>query len=392
MRLVASIAAIAALVTPGQQWWLEDYGFSTLNLTGRDVTIAVIDTGVDDSHPDLIGKVIAGRDFSGVGSPDGTSPVGPAGHHGTMVASLIAGQGSELAGVRGIAPAASLLSLSVGAGIKGADTDNQIAQAVVWAVDQGADIINISLSRNSKNWPKSWDSAFSYAFENDVLIVAASGNRLGEISNPTAPATIPGVVAVGGVSRDRVGAQFASTTGISLAVTAPAEQLYGSFPGGEVRQWSGSSAAAPLVSGLLALMKEADPSASANDLIQRLIGSSTDLGEPGFDAVYGFGVINPKLAVESLLTAEQNPLGSLTKWIELYRPSSSEAEVELVTPDQPQELLRPTTNESESVVISEISSSNAVSWWSNPLLYWVLAPLAPLLWILVRSKRSRSQS
>ena len=392
MRLVASIAAIAALVTPGQQWWLEDYGFSTLNLTGRDVTIAVIDTGVDDSHPDLIGKVIAGRDFSGVGSPDGTSPVGPAGHHGTMVASLIAGQGSELAGVRGIAPAASLLSLSVGAGIKGADTDNQIAQAVVWAVDQGADIINISLSRNSKNWPKSWDRAFSYAFENDVLIVAASGNRLGEISNPTAPATIPGVVAVGGVSRDRVGAQFASTTGISLAVTAPAEQLYGSFPGGEVRQWSGSSAAAPLVSGLLALMKEADPSASANDLIQRLIGSSTDLGEPGFDAVYGFGVINPKLAVESLLTAEQNPLGSLTKWIELYRPSSSEAEVELVTPDQPQELLRPTTNESESVVISEISSSNAVSWWSNPLLYWVLAPLAPLLWILVRSKRSRSQS
>ena len=392
MRLVASIAAIAALVTPGQQWWLEDYGFSTLNLTGRDVTIAVIDTGVDDSHPDLIGKVIAGRDFSGVGSPDGTSPVGPAGHHGTMVASLIAGQGSELAGVRGIAPAAALLSLSVGAGIKGADTDNQIAQAVVWAVDQGADIINISLSRNSKNWPKSWDRAFSYAFENDVLIVAASGNRLGEISNPTAPATIPGVVAVGGVSRDRVGAQFASTTGISLAVTAPAEQLYGSFPGGEVRQWSGSSAAAPLVSGLLALMKEADPSASANDLIQRLIGSSTDLGEPGFDAVYGFGVINPKLAVESLLTAEQNPLGSLTKWIELYRPSSSEAEVELVTPDQPQELLRPTTNESESVVISEISSSNAVSWWSNPLLYWVLAPLAPLLWILVRSKRSRSQS
>ncbi len=392
MRLVAAIAAVAALVTPGEQWWLSDYGFSELPFSGKGVTIAVIDTGIDDTHPDLVGTVIAGRDFSGVGAPDGTAGVGPAGHHGTMVASLIAGQGSDLAGVKGVAPEAKLLALSVGAGIKGADTDTQIAQAVVWAVDQGADIINISLSRNSKSWPKSWDSAFSYAFENDVVVVAASGNRLGEQSNPSAPATMPGVVAVGGVSKERVGAEFASTTGISLAVTAPAEDLIGSYPGGQVRQWDGSSAAAPLVSGLLALMLEADPSASANDLIQRLIASSSDLGEPGFDAVYGFGVIDPEAAVESKLTSQQNPLGSLAEWVRLYRPGSSEQEAELITPDQPAQSQPELTTVSESVSNPDLTSSNAVSWWLNPLLYWVLAPLAPLLWIFLRSKRSRNQS
>ena len=392
MRLVAAVAALAALVTPSQQWWLDDYGFSQLEQTGKGVTIAVIDTGIDDTHPDLVGTVIAGRDFSGVGAPDGTAGVGPAGHHGTMVASLIAGQGSDLVGVRGVAPGANLLSLSVGAGIKGADTDTQIAQAVVWAVDQGADIINISLSRNSKTWPKSWDSAFGYAFENDVVVVAASGNRLGEQANPSAPATIPGVVAVGGVSKDRVGAEFASTTGISLAVTAPAEDLVGSYPGGQVRDWAGSSAAAPLVSGLMALMLEADPSASANDLIQRLIASSTDLGEPGFDAVYGFGVIDPRAAVESRLTAEQNPLGSLTEWVRLYRPSSNEQEAELLTPDQPAQSEVELVQTSESATNADLSDPNAVSWWLNPLLYWVLAPLAPLLWIYLRSKRDRNQS
>ncbi len=392
MRLAAAIAALASLVSPGQQWWLDDYGFTGLEQTGEGVTIAVIDTGIDDTHPDLAGVVIGGRDFSGVGSPDGTSGVGPAGHHGTMVASLIAGQGSDLVGVRGVAPNSKLLSLSVGAGIKGSDTDTQIAQAVVWAVDQGADIINISLSRNSKSWPKSWDSAFSYAFEKDVVVVAASGNRLGELSSPSAPATMPGVVAVGGVSKDLVGAEFASTTGISLAVTAPAEDLVGSYPGGQVRDWEGSSAAAPLVSGLLALMLEADPSASANDLIQRLIATSTDLGEPGFDAVYGFGVIDPGSAVASKLTAEQNPLGSLDRWVKLYRPGSSEQEAELVTPDQPVQPTPESTLISESVENADLSSSNAVSWWLNPLLYWVLAPLAPLLWIFLRAKRGRNQS
>lgn len=391
MRLVAAAIALLAPLTASGQWWITDYGFDQTSLSGKGAVVAVIDTGIDDSHPDLQGTVLSGRDFSGAGAPDGTAPVGPAGYHGTMVASLIAGQGSA-GGVRGVAPEAKLLALSIGVGVQGADTDLQIAQAIRWAVDEGADVINISLSRNSRSWPKSWDEAFSYAFENDVVIVASSGNRVGESANPTAPATIPGVVAVGGLAKDKSGAQLASTTGIALAVTAPAEDLMGSFPGGEVRKWSGSSAAAPLVSGLLALMIEADPKATANDLIQRLIATTTDLGEPGFDAIYGFGAINPKSAVESKLTASQNPLGSLEQWIKLYRAGSSEPEASIKTPDLPEQVAFSEQEVTAVATKSDLSASNAVSWWSNPLLYWVLAPLALLLWFALRSRQGKKQS
>lgn len=392
MRLVAALVALASTLSPADQWWLAAYGFSSITQTGKGVTVAVIDTGIDDTHPDLAGTVVGGRDFSGLGAPDGTAGVGPASYHGTMVASLIAGQASDVAGVRGVAPDAKLLSLSVGAGVEGADTDTQISQAVIWAVDHGADVINISLSRDSRTWPKSWDRAFSYAFENDVVVVAASGNKLGEASKPSAPATMPGVVAVGGLSKAGEGAVQATTTGISLAVTAPAEELWGSYPGGSVREWSGSSAAAPLVAGLLALMIEADPQASANDLIQRLVGTSKDLGLPGFDAIYGFGAIDPVQAVASTLTAEQNPLGSLSEWVRLYRPGSLEEQGELLTPEQPIESGSTPDVQLSTSENTDLSASNDVAWWSNPILYWVLAPVAPLLWFVLRLKRRRDQS
>ena len=392
MRLVAALVALTSTLSPADQWWLDAYGFSSISQTGKGVTVAVIDTGIDDTHPDLVGTVVGGRDFSGLGAPDGTAPVGPASYHGTMVASLIAGQGSPGAGVRGVAPDAQLLSLSVGAGVSGADTDTQISQAVIWAVDQGADVINISLSRDSRTWPKSWDRAFSYAFEKDVVIVAASGNKVGEASKPSAPATMPGVVAVGGLSKTGEGALQATTTGISLAVTAPAEELWGSYPNGGVREWSGSSAAAPLVTGLLALMIEADPQASANDLIQRLLGTANDLGQPGFDAIYGFGAIDPTEAVASTLTAEQNPLGSLSEWVKLYRPGSLEEQGELLTPEQPLELNPYPEAQISASQNTDLSVSNDVAWWLNPILYWVLAPFAPLLWFVLRLKRRRDQS
>ncbi len=392
MRLIAALVALASTISPADMWWLDSYGFSSIPQTGKGVTVAVIDTGIDDTHPDLSGTVVGGRDFSGLGAPDGTAPVGPASYHGTMVASLIAGQGSDVAGVRGVAPGAKLLSLSVGAGVEGADTDTQISQAVIWAVNQGADVINISLSRDSRTWPKSWDRAFSYAFENDVVIVAASGNKVGEASKPSAPATMPGVVAVGGLSKAGAGAQQATTTGISLAVTAPAEELWGSYPGGTVREWSGSSAAAPLVTGLLALMIEADPQASANDLIQRLLGTADDLGQPGFDAIYGFGAINPEDAVASTLTSEQNPLGSLSEWVKLYRPGSLEEQGELLTPEQPVEISPSSEPQLSASQNTDLSASNDVAWWSNPILYWVLAPFAPLLWFVLRLKRRRDRS
>jgi hypothetical protein len=271
--------------------------------------------------------------------------------------------------------------------VPGSDTDAQIAQAVRWAVDHDADIINLSLTRNSQTWPKSWDNAFSYAFENDVIVVAAAGNRSDKSSRPSAPATIPGVVSVGGVTKFKQPAE-ASAAGLGVAISAPAEDLLGAYPGEGYRVWDGSSAAAPLVSGLLALMSQADPEASAHDLIQRLLVSATDLGEPGFDANFGHGLINPTAALQSRDVSAQNPLGSLANWIEQYRSSAQEEQSELVVPAEP----APVATEEQTELIQQeenlepVGQSNSEPWL-NPLLYWLLAPLAPLLWIVLRRKR-----
>ena len=381
------LGLLLAPATIADNWWIQSYGFDQTKLDGSGVTIAVIDTGIDTSHPDLAGTVVDGVDFSTVGVPNGTSGVGSSAFHGTMVASLIAGQGSAESGVIGVAPKAKLLSISIGLGVPGSDTDAQIAQAVRWAVDHDADIINLSLTRNSQVWPKSWDQAFSYAFENDVIVVAAAGNRSDKSATPSAPATIPGVVSVGGVTKNQEPAE-ASTAGLGVAISAPAEDLLGAYPGESYRVWDGSSAAAPLVSGLLALMSQADPKASANDLIQRLVSSATDLGEPGFDANYGHGLINPKAALSSKALAEDNPLGSLANWIKQYRSATDEEQSELVVPDQPMPVSAEATLDAAPAKENlEPVSQSPFEAWLNPLLYWLLAPLAPLLWIVLRRKR-----
>ena len=385
MRLALSLALLMGSLTPDQLWWLED--FREVPQQGQGVVVAVIDTGIDASHPDLAGVVVGGTDLSGLGTPRGTSGVGPSAFHGTMVASLIAGQGSEASGVLGAAPGVELLSVSIGLGVPGADTDDQIAKGIIWAVDNGADIINLSLTRNSPVWPRSWDEAFSYAFENGVVVVAAAGNRADGSGRPSAPATIPGVVSVGGVNRNLEPAE-ASVEGLNIAVVAPAEGLLGSYPSETYRTWDGSSAAAPLVSGLLARMLEKDPAATANDLIARLISSAEDLGDPGVDAAYGFGLIQPALAVESTVTSEANPLGALANWIELYRPSATEDSSELVLPATP----KPQASNAEALsasasLVPQSSLSAQANGELNPILYWLLVPLAPLLWFALRRGR-----
>ncbi|MET0806817.1 MAG: S8 family serine peptidase, partial [Lacisediminihabitans sp.] len=231
--LVASPASADSI--RDREYWLSGYGFTTAwnSTRGAGATVAVIDTGVDGSVPDLAGAVTGGTDVSGVGSPNGQKPVGEDSAHGTMVASLLAGRGHGAgAGVIGVAPAANILAVSVGFGVGAVDADDQIAQAVRWSVDHGADIINMSLTRNTLDWPPSWDAAFLYAMQHDVIVVAAAGNRGSGTTEVGAPATMPGVVVVAGVDRNGKASFDASSQGITLTVSAPSENLVGVGPGG----------------------------------------------------------------------------------------------------------------------------------------------------------------
>ena len=330
---LVAIPTVPAAADPVRdaQYWLDEYGIRTAwTVTqGAGVTIAIIDTGVDGTVPELRGAVIGGTDFSGLGSANGQTPVGSSGsEHGTLVASLAAGRGTGVnTGVIGAAPAANILSISVGFGEGDVDPDEQIAAAVRWAVDHGADVINMSLTRNTLAWPESWDQAFLYAQQSDVVVVAAAGNRGSGTTVVGAPATMPGVLTVAGVDRSGQASFDASSQGITLGVSAPSEELVGVAPGGLVMRWGGTSGATPIVAGIVALVRAAHPELDAANVINRIVATARDVGESGPDTLYGFGLVDAAAAVSAdVPLVDANPMGDLAEWIRLYRRADVEPE------------------------------------------------------------------
>lgn len=348
------------------EYWLTDYRIvdAWKQSTGSGVTVAVIDTGVDGTHPDLVDNVLEGYDASGEGSPNGWQGLGVEPMHGTEVASLIAGHGHNVsgipkiagqpgkpAGVIGVAPDAKILPISLNM-VSNAEKsiDEQIPAAVRYAVDHGAQVINLSIGSNKTTWPKSWDDAFAYAEEKGVVVVASAGNRGSGITQVGAPATIPGVLTVGGVDRQREASKGSSTQGISIGVTAPSNDMIAAAPGNKYMIWSGSSASAPLVSGLAALIKSKYPNLSAAQIIQRITESADDTGATGRDPVYGFGIINPLMALDSSTPqdATENPLGSLKAWIAVHRRQ------EVPAPTPADASATPVHEEGETIVKAKI--------------------------------------
>lgn len=338
-----------------RQYWLEQSGIVKAweVSQGEGVKVAIIDSGVDVDHKDLKGAVVGGIDMSGAGNDKGSKGIGAEPEHGTLVATMLAGRGHTAPtatpstgapkdsssasssakpketvgagpdGVIGVAPKAELLSISVWLGTEnpsGKNIDDQIPAAVTWAVDQGAKVINMSLGSTSTAWPQSWDDAFAYAEANDVVIVAAAGNRKSGSEQVGAPATIPGILAVGGLDKDGTASIDSSSQGISIGVSAPAEDLAGGLPGGGYASWSGTSGAAPIVSGVAALIRSKYPEMSAAQVINRIISTAKPKGEGIPNAIYGYGILD----AEAALTAEvpevtANPMGSISEWIRVHR-------------------------------------------------------------------------
>lgn len=333
-RLTAAFAVAATLLIAPQapayadvyrdaEWWIDDYGISEAwNTTrGKGVTIAVLDTGVDGDHPDLRGAVVGGADMSGKGSADGQQALGLEGEHGTMVASLLAGRPTGTTGVIGVAPEASILSVSMSFElVDTVPSDQQIARGITWSVDHGADIIVMSFTRNTPGWPRSWDTAFRYAADNDVLIVAATGNRASGTTVVGAPATIPGVLVVAGATAAGDISNYSSAPGITIAVAAASEGLVGSVPGGARRFWSGTSGAAPIVAGIAALVMSAHPELDVANIVNRIITTAHPVGIDTPNVEAGFGIVDAAAAVaDTIPGVVANPLGDLGEWVRLHR-------------------------------------------------------------------------
>ena len=326
-----------------RQYWLGDYGFiQAWKITkGAGVKVAVIDTGIAVTHPDLIGSVIQGVDISTLSAPVEQTPVQDFGYHGTMVASLLAGRGhGKDSGVIGVAPESQLISVAMRFDLQPQNTDEQVAAGIHYAVDAGAKVINLSLTRNSRDWPALWDEAFQYAFDNDVVVVAAAGNRSSGTEQVGAPATIPGVLVVAGVDKNANISNQASTDGLTIGVSAPATDLVSAYPGGDYKIWSGTSGAAPIVSGLVALIRSKYPELDANNVINRVIATATKMTDEPYSTQFGYGLIDPQKALTAKVPlVDENPLGSLKEWVKLYRKSTDvPLEGELAAPVAPKDL------------------------------------------------------
>jgi type VII secretion-associated serine protease mycosin len=413
VALAATIVALTAVLTAAapspspspppvdpvrnMEYWLKEYGIADAWKTtkGAGTTIAVIDTGVGRGPKELDGAVVGGADFSGVGKADGRTPVGDDDrNHGSWVASLAAGRGTAAdKGMIGVAPEADLLSLSIGFGSNASvPFVDQVAEAIRWAVDHGADVINLSFTTNTLDWDRSWDDAFLYAFDHDVVVVVAAGNRESGTEEVGAPATIPGVLTVGGVDREGRASSTASTQGITIGISAPSEQLLGVSANGDLVIWDGTSGAAPIVAGVAALVRSAHPELDAGNVINRLVKTATpsDRAKTVPSALYGYGLINAARAVTaSVPPVSSNPADDLREWIRLYRRAeSSPAPSPTPTPFTVAPL--PDAEPPTGAVSPLLPSSDSLRYGTVPLVVLSLGTILVVLGVTAAARRIRS--
>ena len=267
-----------------------------------NVTVAVIDTGVDNSHPDLpaASKLLTAyaRHFPNSGPDDGS--YNDICGHGTMVAGVASAATDNGVGIAGVSWGAKILPIRVFDDCNGTD-ETTIVKAVNYVVakattnptDFGRVVINLSLGSTSTVSGALSDSIQS-ALNNNVVVVAAAGNAdpaNGIGYDVQFPAKFSGVIAVGATDSSDSRASF-STRGPELSVTAPGVSVLSTAKGGGYSNGTGTSFSAPHAAGLAALILSADPSASTASVRSIMEQTADDLGSPGRDDDYGAGRIN----------------------------------------------------------------------------------------------------
>jgi type VII secretion-associated serine protease mycosin len=263
---------------------------------GQGVTVAVVDTGVDANHPDLVGRVLKGKDVTGNGENAHDDTDG----HGTGMASLIAGQGhgeNNSSGVIGLAPKAKILPIK--AAHANDFNDDEWAKGIRYAVDQGADVINLSFTDSLASPGSEGAKAIQYAQQHDVVVVAGTGND--GVAELPYPAKLPGVVTVGAIG-ESLKVWENSNYGEGVTLTAPGVNIVEADPSQSsgYSEGTGTSDSTAFVSAAAALVRAKYPDLTAGQVINRLIKSATFLNhdvKKAPDEEYGYGIIRPYKAL-----------------------------------------------------------------------------------------------
>ncbi|WP_432972725.1 S8 family serine peptidase [Dactylosporangium sp. CA-233914] len=304
---VVAAPAASAQTMRDRQWYLTtlDVAAAQKITQGEGVVVAVLDSGIG-KHPDLDGQVLAGISYLG----DDNSLADDSGH-GSGMAGLIVAEGGNADHLLGIAPEAKVLSVRIMTGSAPAPgTWTRIPDAIRWAVDHGAKVINISAGGQVEAGGL---EAVQYALDHDVLVVALTGNAK-EFPGRTAvlePASFPGVLAVTAVDRDSK-VWDGALHGPQTVLAAPGVDIpmVSAAGGGRVvgyyESTNGTSNATAIVSGAAALIRAKYPQLPVKDVVQRLIATADDAGAPGRDPEYGYGRLN----LVKALTADVAPVAA----------------------------------------------------------------------------------
>ncbi|MEV4312151.1 S8 family peptidase [Actinocrispum sp. NPDC049592] len=253
--------------------------------TGTGVTVAVLDTGVDSSHPDLATQVVGERNFSG--SKDTLDHYG----HGTHVASIVAGTGAKSGGkYRGVAPGARILDVKV-LGDNGSGADSGIIEGMQWAAEQGADVVNMSLGTfDSPEVDPVEEAVNTLSAKYGTLFVIAAGNSGPGAGTIGSPGSADAALTVGAVDRDNQIAEFSArgpregggmikpdltAPGVGIVAARHADGRIGEPVGEGYTRLSGTSMATPHVAGAAALLAQQHPELTGEQLKALLAGAST---------------------------------------------------------------------------------------------------------------------
>jgi thermitase len=268
-----------------QQWgWYRisaDRAFES-GAMGTNVVVAVLDTGVNASHPDLCGNIIDGWNYI-----DNNNDISDADGHGTKVVGIIAAVANNSLGIAGAASGVKIMPLKVIGATGGSWID--LDKAILRAAHSGARIITMSLGGEYSRPSLALEAAINHAYQEGCIIVAAAGND--NSSDPSYPAACENVIAVAAIDETSVKAGF-SNYGAYIDFCAPGVNILTTSREGSYVSDSGTSFAAPFVAGVIALMVSRYPQLTNDQVISTLRSEVEDLGEQGWDQYYGWGLVN----------------------------------------------------------------------------------------------------
>ncbi len=255
------------------------------------IIIAIVDTGVDLDHPDLAGKIVPGYNFV----DNNNNPMDNNGH-GTHVAGIAAAVANNGVGISGVSWSSKIMPIKA-LDDKGAGNDYLVAQGITWAVDNGANIVNLSFG--GIQYSTVLKDAVDYAAQKGVVVIAAAGNEAGNGNPVFYPAALDNVVAVGATDSFDKHAAF-SNYGSYIDISAPGVSVLSTIWDNRYGYMSGTSMAAPFVSGAASLILSLNPRMSRDQVEERIKQSADDLGEIGRDDKYGYGQVNLARAISNL--------------------------------------------------------------------------------------------